>query len=145
LDIKQYRANSLSQLDVLANQILEAVSGYKYILFNGTLGAGKTTLIAEMLKLLGVPDLITSPTFTLSNVYRARNGKKYLHSDLYRIHSVAELEMTGFFEYLSLSDKAFVEWADAGLKNLLVNYAEIDITIQSDFRKYMLNFSADSR
>ena len=54
-------------------------TGKKIIILSGTLGSGKTTLVKEFVKSLGLRDEVTSPTFAIQNVYE----NKVYHYDLY--------------------------------------------------------------
>mgnify|MGYP000308251925 CR=1 FL=1 len=81
--------------------------------FTGTLGAGKTTLVQEMLAVLGVVGPIQSPTYTYVTVYPLPDGKHLYHFDLYRLSSHDEFIQAGFDEYL-YDEQAlcFIEWPE---------------------------------
>ena len=82
------------------------------VLLDGDLGAGKTTLVTEIAETLGVDRRdVSSPTFSLMNVYR---GKKLTlqHFDLYRLTSSEELDDIGFYEYVGAPGVTFIEWAE---------------------------------
>ncbi|MBQ0769974.1 MAG: tRNA (adenosine(37)-N6)-threonylcarbamoyltransferase complex ATPase subunit type 1 TsaE, partial [Bizionia sp.] len=94
--------------------------------FNGDLGAGKTTLIKELVKTLGCKETVSSPTYSLVNEYEAENTSIY-HFDLYRLEEEEELYNFGIEEYLNTSHWIFVEWPSL-LKPLIDdNYYEITI------------------
>lgn len=80
----------------------------------GDLGAGKTHFVKGFVKGLGSSELVTSPTFTLLNVYE--NGRcPVYHFDMYRLSSKEEGEELGFNEYFDLKNLAgivFVEWPE---------------------------------
>ena len=80
----------------------------------GDLGAGKTHFVKGFVKGLGSSELVTSPTFTLLNVYE--NGRcPVYHFDMYRLSSREEAEELGFNEYFDLKNLAgivFVEWPE---------------------------------
>ena len=82
--------------------------------FTGPLGAGKTTLIKELLKQCGVRDTVTSPTFTYLNQYENAQGETFYHFDLYRLADPEELEFLGIRDYLSADAILFVEWPERG-------------------------------
>ena len=78
----------------------------------GDLGAGKTHFVKGFAKGLGSGDLVTSPTFTLLNVYEGGKMPVY-HFDMYRLESKEEAEELGFHEYFdlkSLDGVVLVEW-----------------------------------
>ena len=77
----------------------------------GDLGAGKTLFAPNLVKMLGVEAEVTSPTFSLMNVYEGICP--VLHFDLYRLERETELEELGFYEYVEEpSGIVIIEWAD---------------------------------
>lgn len=79
--------------------------------FAGNLGAGKTTIIGDLLHACGVIPPITSPSFTYLNIYENRKGERFYHFDLYRIETLKKFQQMGFDEYLYQPDSwAFIEW-----------------------------------
>jgi tRNA threonylcarbamoyladenosine biosynthesis protein TsaE len=77
----------------------------------GTLGSGKTCFTSGICAHLGVPVVVTSPTFTIVNEYPAPFGR-VVHVDLYRIRRREELAELGFDEYFTPSTVAIVEWGE---------------------------------
>lgn len=104
----------------------QVVAGPAVILLNGDLGAGKTCLTQGLARGLGVPEkeAITSPTYTLMNLYEGR--LPLYHFDLYRLAEPDELEELGMEEYLPGDGVAVVEWADR-FEDLCRDYLEIRI------------------
>ena len=103
----EYKFN-VSDLPHIAKEILLKVPN-KTLLFYGTMGVGKTTLIKEISKQLGVTDIINSPTFSLVNEYEIVNDKIY-HFDFYRIKTEEEaldigIEDYFFYEYWKLIER----------------------------------------
>ncbi len=81
--------------------------------FTGTLGAGKTTLVQEMLALLGQNGPAQSPTYTYVTTYLLPNNKVLYHFDLYRLSSYNQFIQAGFDEYLyDESSLCFIEWPE---------------------------------
>lgn len=81
------------------------------ILLNGPMGAGKTQLVRETLKILG-SDETASPSFAIHNQYDTSQGIVD-HVDLYRLEDDSDLESTGFWDLFSKpSGLIFIEWAD---------------------------------
>ena len=127
---------SLKELPAVAEKIL-AETPHKIMLFQGEMGIGKTTLIKELAKKLGVEDTLTSPTFSLVNEYETKEGKMY-HFDFYRIENEEEAWDIGFEDYLNTGHYIFIEWPEK-VKNLL---PENCVTIKLTKNKYgrrMLN------
>jgi tRNA threonylcarbamoyladenosine biosynthesis protein TsaE len=77
----------------------------------GDLGAGKTTFSQSLLKALGVLDHVTSPTYTLMNLYQVREQAIW-HMDAYRIRDPEELHELGFYDVLHTEAILLIEWAD---------------------------------
>ncbi|MDO5608776.1 MAG: tRNA (adenosine(37)-N6)-threonylcarbamoyltransferase complex ATPase subunit type 1 TsaE [Capnocytophaga sp.] len=103
-------AYSLSEIDAVAEKILPLLK-HKVVIFNGTMGMGKTTLIKALVKALGITDATTSPTFGLVNPYENERVRIF-HFDLYRIDNEEEALDIGLDEYLYSGDWCFIEWAD---------------------------------
>jgi tRNA threonylcarbamoyladenosine biosynthesis protein TsaE len=80
------------------------------VLLRGRLGAGKTQFVKGLARGLGIDSLVTSPTFTLLQVYPGL--VPMYHFDLYRLQHSAELAGIGFDEYLEGDGVSVVEWPD---------------------------------
>lgn len=102
--------NSIQELPELAKKIISKFQ-HKIILFEGEMGAGKTTLIKEIIAQMGSDDETSSPTFSIVNEYETEMGKVF-HFDLYRIKSEMEALDFGIEEYLDSGAYCFIEWPD---------------------------------
>src|SRR6478672_3249065 len=60
------------------------------VIFEGEMGAGKTTFIKAICRELGVTEAVSSPTFSLVNEYDGRDGKRIYHFDFYRLNEERE-------------------------------------------------------
>lgn len=97
--------------------------------FTGTLGAGKTTLVQEMLAHLGIRGPVQSPTYTYVSVYRLSDGRTVYHFDLYRLSSYDEFIQAGFDEYLyDQSALCFIEWPE--IVNAILPPATARLTLE---------------
>jgi tRNA threonylcarbamoyladenosine biosynthesis protein TsaE len=76
----------------------------------GDLGAGKTIMAKGIARGLNVPDDVTSPTFTLMEIYEG--DLTLYHFDLYRIDDERELDLLYFEEYWEGRGVCVIEWAD---------------------------------
>lgn len=102
---------TLSQLPQVAQSITKKFKNFKIITLTGDLGAGKTTLVKELLRQWGVQDEILSPTFTYVNCYKNDQGQKIFHFDLYRITNLDQFFELGFDEYLvEPGSICLIEW-----------------------------------
>lgn len=101
---------TLDAIDDVAKRILENVTS-KIILFYGDMGVGKTTLIKSLLKCLGSPDEVSSPTFSIVNEYESTDSLVY-HFDLYRIKDLEEAYNFGIEDYLSSNNWCIIEWPE---------------------------------
>jgi tRNA threonylcarbamoyladenosine biosynthesis protein TsaE len=102
---------SLDEIAQVAQKILSENTA-KVIVFNGPMGAGKTTLIKVLLQSLGVNDTTSSPTFALVNEYENQQGEKIYHFDMYRLKSEMEALDFGIEDYLYSGHWCFIEWAE---------------------------------
>ncbi|MBE6213768.1 MAG: tRNA (adenosine(37)-N6)-threonylcarbamoyltransferase complex ATPase subunit type 1 TsaE [Rikenellaceae bacterium] len=110
--MKRIEIDSLSQLDMVAEEVLAALNGRSVVIFRGGMGAGKTTLISRIAAALGSEDSVTSPTFALVNQYVGENDCRIYHFDFYRIDSVDEVFDLGYEEYFYSGDLCLVEWPE---------------------------------
>ena len=135
---------TLSELPKAAAQILENVQGNHIFLFYATMGKGKTTLIKELCKQLGVKDNVSSPTFSIVNEYEAQ-GKPIYHFDFYRLKDEHEAFDLGYEEYFYSGNYCFVEWPEK-IENLLPKKAVSIYITENDRneRKITLQFQKQS-
>lgn len=109
--MKRIEIDSQSELDGVAEQIIESLDGRDVVLFRGGMGAGKTTLISRIVALLGAQDAVTSPTFALVNEYEGTERRIY-HFDFYRIERIEEVFDFGYEEYFYSGNLCLVEWPE---------------------------------
>ena len=108
----EFTSNSPAETHAFAKRIGAALKPGTCIAFFGGMGAGKTTFTRGLAEGLGLPDLVSSPTFALVNEYHADGCVSVYHFDMYRVTSPEALETTGFWDY-PLDDSVFViEWAE---------------------------------
>ena len=115
----------LSEIEKASNFVLKNVNR-DVILITGEVGTGKTTLIKEYCKLIGVKEIVNSPTYTLINEYQNKSGK-IVHMDLYRVENINEINELGLFEYLD-KNIVIIEWPEIILKMIDIKYSLINIT-----------------
>jgi tRNA threonylcarbamoyladenosine biosynthesis protein TsaE len=119
----------LEELPTVAAQIVAFAQEEKVWLFNGEMGAGKTTLIKAVCEQLEVIDNVSSPTFSIVNEYLTRNNKVIYHFDFYRIKNEREVVEIGIEEYFDSGNYCFLEWASLIPSLLPTSYLNIDIEL----------------
>ncbi|WP_353086372.1 tRNA (adenosine(37)-N6)-threonylcarbamoyltransferase complex ATPase subunit type 1 TsaE [Flavobacterium sp.] len=125
---------SLDEITQVAQKILRE-NPAKVIVFNGPMGAGKTTLIKVLSHALGVNEATSSPSFSLVNEYENQQGEKIYHFDMYRLKSEREAFDFGIEDYLYSGHWCFIEWAEK-IPNLLPDqYARVDMSVLHDGKR----------
>ena len=119
----------IKDIDAIAASVLEHLES-KTILFNGAMGAGKTTFINAVLKAMQSDDVATSPTFSIVNEYTIPGDKVY-HFDFYRVESLEEAYNFGIEDYLSSSHWLFMEWSER-IETLLPDDAQTITSTELD-------------
>jgi tRNA threonylcarbamoyladenosine biosynthesis protein TsaE len=102
----------LDDLGRIAEELLNDAGNCRVWLFSGELGAGKTTLIKAVCTALDVRSHMTSPTFSIVNVYHTSNNEPVYHFDFYRLKDENEALDVGVDEYLDSGNYCFIEWPD---------------------------------
>lgn len=135
----ELRASEGDSLLGVAYDILQFLKSPQTVLFNGRMGAGKTTLISAICHVLGFSDDVTSPTFAIINQY-GEGDKVAYHFDFYRIEDVSELYDLGVEDYFDAPVWNFVEWPQRGEQVLPEHYALVDIEVsESGERIYRIS------
>ena len=105
---------TLAEIDQVAEALLATLPARSTVLLDAEMGSGKTTLMAHLLRKMGVHE-VSSPTYSLVNEYRSSGGKSIHHYDLYRLKSEDELEEIGFGDLLDRGEWNFIEWPEKGM------------------------------
>lgn len=122
---------SQDELPDVARAVIRSLGRRTVVAFRGSMGAGKTTLIREIVAALGSADTVTSPTFAIVNQYKA--GKERIHHfDFYRIDDQREAYDFGYEEYFYSGDLCLVEWPEKIEQLLPENTMNVRITADSD-------------
>lgn len=133
---------TLDEIDHVAKRLLKKFKN-KVVIFNGQVGSGKTTLIKAIVNELGTCDKISSPTFSIVNEYKVRNGIVY-HFDFYRINNHNEALDIGIYEYLNSENWNFIEWADKIQVLLPKNLIKINLSVISHQKRELEFLEIDS-
>ncbi|QIH37689.1 tRNA (adenosine(37)-N6)-threonylcarbamoyltransferase complex ATPase subunit type 1 TsaE [Flavobacterium sp. Sr18] len=125
---------SIDQLEEVAQKIISE-NPKKVILFHGEMGVGKTTLIKQLCKTLGVTGATSSPTFSLVNEYEADDNQLVYHFDFYRLNKEEEALDMGVDDYLYSGNWCFIEWAEK-IPNLIPEvHSVITISLLADGKR----------
>ena len=107
----EYLSNSAQETEALGEQLAAVLRPGDVVAYTGDLGAGKTAFTRGLARGLGVPDRVTSPTFTIVNEYEGGRLPLF-HFDLYRMESPEELFDIGWEDYLARGGVCAVEWSE---------------------------------
>jgi tRNA threonylcarbamoyladenosine biosynthesis protein TsaE len=129
-NIISIKTHSPKETEDFAAKFAETLRPGDTVAFIGGLGAGKTRFVRGMCQGLNIdPDIVTSPTFTIMNIYEG--GKIPLfHFDMYRINSGSDLETTGFYD--CEDGIRAVEWSENILDSLPQNLITVKIFVMSE-------------
>lgn len=127
----EFIAKSINDLNQISKQLIEHFGTSRVILFNGEMGAGKTTIIKEICKNLGVSENTSSPTFSIVNEYQTDNHESIYHFDFYRLENEQEAMDFGYEDYFYSNSFCFIEWSEK-IPNLIPeNHQVVSIKIDN--------------
>lgn len=126
-----HKVKTVEQTYALAKKVAGILDGGEVVLLSGELGAGKTTFVKGLAKALGITEEVTSPTFTVLNVYES-GRLKLNHLDMYRVESADELSELGVEECFDDEAVTVIEWNK--FENILSKVIEISI-VQEDGKR----------
>jgi len=95
----------------------------------GDLGVGKTVFTQGLAEGLGIKEPISSPTFTIVQVYE-EGRLPFYHFDVYRIGDVEEMDEIGFEDYIYGEGVSLIEWSN--LITEILPQKKVEITIEKD-------------
>jgi len=101
-------SHSAEETEQLAAELANEIPEDWVLALHGTLGVGKTTFVRGLARAWGITGTITSPTYTLFNIYKGK--RNLVHLDAYRIESQAEMENLLLEEFLVPPFCLAVEW-----------------------------------
>ncbi len=136
--MEKYFNLDLKNINIIVDELKTIITGDTIIILRGDLASGKTTLVKNYVKALGLDDLVTSPTFSLQSIY----SNYIYHYDIYN-KTLEEFIALGMLEEFERDGIHFVEWGDEKLQNLLIDYGYnvilIEIEKSENKRLYKIN------
>lgn len=132
----EIEVKNLAGLDEAAQKVLEFAQNERFFIFEGDMGAGKTTFIKALSKALGVTDVVSSPTFSIVNEYEGKDGIIY-HFDFYRLKNLQEAYDIGYEEYFYSENICLIEWPEKVEELLPEHYVKIEITAPGETERLL--------
>ena len=119
-------SHSPEDTEDIGARLAEQLGPGAVVAFTGDLGAGKTAFTRGLARGLGIPDRVTSPTFTIVNEYEGGRLPLF-HFDMYRLGSADELFDIGWEDYLARGGVCAVEWSENIAEALEPGTVRVDI------------------
>ena len=132
MECRVYQRYSAEDTFSFGVQIGESCQPGDIFLLNGDLGVGKTVFSKGIGKGLGITEPISSPTFTILQIYEEGRIPLY-HFDVYRIADIEEMEEIGYEDYFYGQGICLIEWASR-IEEILPDNAVV-ITIEKDLEQ----------
>lgn len=124
--------NSSEETFALGQKLGEQAKAGQIYNLNGDLGVGKTVFTQGIARGLGITEAVSSPTFTIVQVYE-EGRLPFYHFDVYRIGDIEEMEEIGYDDYFFGNGVCMIEWAE--LIEELIPENSIHVTIEKDLEK----------
>ncbi len=128
----EIKIKNLETIHESAKEFIKNIGDKKVFAFYGKMGAGKTTFTKAICEVLGVKDVITSPTFAIVNEYTDGNGNPIYHFDFYRIKKIEEVYDMGYEDYFYSGNLCLLEWPELIEEILPENAIKVKIEEQQD-------------
>ena len=139
--MKQYvSCKSIKELDGIAKQLIQSHLKERIFAFYGKMGAGKTTFIKSICKILGTEEIVTSPTFSIVNQYNTKNGENLFHFDFYRIKKTEEVMDIGYEDYFYSGSYCFIEWPEMIEELLPENFVYVKIEADEKGNERLISY-----
>jgi tRNA threonylcarbamoyladenosine biosynthesis protein TsaE len=137
--LKTFTITSLEEIDKVAGDFIQYISESdlqsNIFAFYGKRGAGKTTFIKAICKVLGVKDIVNSPTFTIINEYKSAKGFPIYHFDFYRINRIQEAFDIGTEDYFAGNGLCLIEWPEKIAEILPEDHIKVTISTNEDLSR----------
>lgn len=123
----KFVASRPEELKAAAQWLIQHKDTTPVMAFYGPMGAGKTTLIKSLCKLLQVSDEVNSPTYSIVNEYLTADDLSVFHFDFYRINKLEEAYDIGYENYFYSGDLCLIEWPEKIAQLLPEKHVEVRI------------------
>ena len=127
-----YETFSAAETHVLGKKIVETAKPGDVYTLVGDLGVGKTVFTQGIADGLGITEPVSSPTFTIVQVYE-EGRMPFYHFDVYRIGDIEEMDEIGYEDYFYGEGLCMIEWANL-IEEILPD-KRYDVTIEKDLEK----------
>lgn len=127
-----YESHKPEDTFAIGEKIGRSASPGQVVTLIGDLGVGKTVLTQGVAAGIGIKETVSSPTFTIAQVYESGRIPLY-HLDVYRIGDVSEMEEIGCDDYFYGEGLCIIEWAE--LIEELLPPERTEIIIEKDLEK----------
>ena len=140
--MKRWEIETPEELTGVAAEVLtllqQTTEKARVLALHGDLGAGKTTFVQAIAKLLGVTEVVTSPTFVVMKRY-VGTPETLIHIDSYRIEDIDEMRVLGFQALLQEKKTIIcIEWAERIAELLPQDTLHLTFTIEGNKRQLTL-------
>lgn len=129
------KITTIKALEKAARKLIGQFPDHRVFAFYGKMGAGKTTFIQAVCRVLGTPDNVTSPTFALINEYKTEMNDSIFHFDFYRIKSLEEAFDLGYEDYFYSGNYCLIEWPEKVEPLLPEKYVEVKIEVDANNKR----------
>ena len=127
-----YETFSAAETHALGKKIGETAKPGDVYTLVGDLGVGKTVFTQGIADGLGITEPVSSPTFTIVQVYE-EGRMPFYHFDVYRIGDITEMDEIGYEEYFYSEGVCLIEWGNL-ISEIMPENATY-ITISKDLSK----------
>ena len=129
----EIKIKDLEHISEAAREFVNYIGDRRVFAFYGSMGAGKTTFVKAVCEVLGVEDVITSPTFAIVTEYTiGQQPTAIYHFDFYRIKKLEEVYDMGYEDYFYSGSLCFIEWPELIEELLPDDAVKVSITEQED-------------
>jgi len=134
---KTFLIKDISELSTVSSEIIKLMKEKNIFLFYGDMGSGKTTLIGQICKTMGI-NHYSSPTYGIINQYLSPTFGDIYHIDCYRFIKESEAINSGLMELIDENEFCFIEWPEK-IQNLLPNNCVIiSLDVENNTREITL-------